>query len=84
MIEQNIRFTRVVGRGMHFGRVGDEPSHIHIPRPSRLLRRDAVVAMVEVTPDDLREINATTAVVPPPVRPGSCGAWATPELVRGA
>ena len=58
MIEQNIRFTHVVGRGMHFGRVGDEPSHIHIPRPSRLLRRDAAVAIVEVTPDDLREISA--------------------------
>ena len=58
MIEQNIRFTRVMGRGMHFGRAGDEPSHIHIPRPSRLLRRDAAVAMVEVTPAELREISA--------------------------
>ena len=35
----------------------DEPSHIHIARPSRLRRRDAAASSVELT-DQVRDLAA--------------------------
>jgi hypothetical protein len=39
MTEKNSRFINPVGYGRDLDLARDEPSHIHIARPSRLLRR---------------------------------------------
>jgi hypothetical protein len=40
MIEKKVWFMSSAGRGIDVDVARDEPSHIHIPRPSRLLRQD--------------------------------------------
>ena len=55
MIEKNVWFISAIGRGMDDVNVAiDEPSHIHIERPSRLLRRDSSGSSVEPT-DEVRD-----------------------------
>ena len=55
MIEKNVWFISPIGRGMDAVNVAtDEPSHIHIARPSRLLRRDSSGSSVEPT-DEVRD-----------------------------
>ena len=58
MIEKNVWFISRIGRGMDAVNVAtDEPSHIHIARPSRLLRRDISGSSVEPT-DEVRHSAA--------------------------
>ncbi len=40
MIEKMVRFITSAGRSLGVGIARDEPSHIHIPRPSRVRRPD--------------------------------------------
>lgn len=61
MISKNIRFMSAAGRGLNVDMATDEPSHIHVPRPSRLLRRDRADPGVEPTSDELREIDPAAA-----------------------
>ena len=49
MIEKNVWFVSSAGRGIDIDVPSDEPSHIHIARPSRLLRRDNSGSSVEPT-----------------------------------
>jgi hypothetical protein len=57
MIEKNIWFKRAVGRGSNVDLASDEPSHIHIPRPSRVRRQDNSGSSLELT-DELRDLAA--------------------------
>ena len=40
MMEKMVWFITSAGRGLGVGTRRDEPSHIHIPRPSRVRRPD--------------------------------------------
>ena len=40
MSEKRVWFMNSAGRGIDLDVASDEPSHIHIARPSRLLRQD--------------------------------------------
>jgi hypothetical protein len=40
MIEKMVRFITDLGRGLSVDIAKDEPSHIHVPRPSRVVRPD--------------------------------------------
>ena len=63
MIEKNVWFISPVGRGMDDVNIAtDEPSHIHIARPSRLLRRDNSGSSVEPT-DQVRDLAAADVTV---------------------
>ena len=62
MIEKNVRFISSVGRGMDVDVASDEPSHIHIARPSRLLRRDNTGSPVGPT-DEVRDLAAADVTV---------------------
>jgi len=57
MIEKNVWFMSSAGRGIDVDVASDEPSHIHIARPSRLLRRDNSASSVEPT----REVHDLAA-----------------------
>ncbi|MDQ6670053.1 MAG: hypothetical protein M3069_04790 [Chloroflexota bacterium] len=61
MIEKNVWFMSTVGRGIDVDIPSDEPSHIHIPRPSRL-RRHNPGPRVEPT-DELRDLAAADVMV---------------------
>ena len=54
MIEKKVWFMSSAGRGIDVNVASDEPSHIHIPRPSRLLRRANSGASVEPI-DEVRD-----------------------------
>ncbi len=62
MIDKNTRFISPVGRLRDLHVAGDEPSHIHIARPSRLLRRDSSGFRVEPT-DQAPELAGTEVIV---------------------
>jgi hypothetical protein len=47
MIDQNIRFVTSAQPRRDADVASAEPSHIHIPRPSRMRRRDAAGASLE-------------------------------------
>jgi hypothetical protein len=52
MIKKNVWFMSSAGRGIDVDNVDvarDEPSHIHIARPSRLLQRDNSTSSIEST-----------------------------------
>jgi hypothetical protein len=63
MIEKKFWFMNSAARVSDVDVAGDEPSHIHIARPSRLLRRDNSGPSVEPTSDELREIDPAAAKV---------------------
>jgi hypothetical protein len=57
MIDKNVRFLNPAGHTLDVDLARDEPSHIHIPRPSRRLRQDDVTTSVEVTPGELPKLT---------------------------
>ena len=57
MIEKTVWFMSSAGRGIDVDVARDEPSHIHVARPSRLLRRDNAASSVEPT-DQVRDLAA--------------------------
>ena len=64
MIEKNVWFISPIGRGMDAVNVAtDEPSHIHIARPSRLPRRDNADSSVEPVSDAVRDLAAEDLTV---------------------
>ena len=62
MIEKKVWFMSSAGRGIDVDVASDEPSHIHIARPSRLLRRDNTGSTVEPT-DEVRDLAAADVTV---------------------
>jgi hypothetical protein len=54
MSDKTVWFMSSAGRDIDVNVASDEPSHIHIPRPSRLLRRANSGASVEPT-DEVRD-----------------------------
>jgi hypothetical protein len=47
MIDKNVRFLSPVQRDSDLRLASDEPSHIHIARPSRMLRQATSSASIE-------------------------------------
>ena len=62
MTEKRVWFMSSAGRGIDVDVASDEPSHIHIARPSRLLRRDNTGSTVEPT-DEVRDLAAADVTV---------------------
>ena len=62
MSEKKLWFVSSAGRDIDVNVASDEPSHIHIARPSRLLRRDNTGSTVEPT-DEIRELAAADVTV---------------------
>jgi hypothetical protein len=62
MTEKKVWFMSSAGRGIDVDVASDEPSHIHIARPSRLLRRDNTGSTVEPT-DEIRDLAAADVTV---------------------
>ena len=62
MIEKKVWFMSSAGRGIDVNVASDEPSHIHIPRPSRLLRRENSGSSVDHT-DEVRDLAAAEVTV---------------------
>jgi hypothetical protein len=62
MTEKKVWFMSSAGRGIDVDVASDEPSHIHIARPSRLLRRDNSGSTVEPT-DEVRDLAAADVTV---------------------
>ena len=62
MSEKKLWFVSSTGRDIDVNVTSDEPSHIHIARPSRLARRDDSGFRVERT-DDVRAPAAVDATV---------------------
>jgi hypothetical protein len=59
MIENKLSFMRSAGRVIDVDVARDEPSHIHIARPSRLPHRDTSTSSVEPTDEDLAAADVT-------------------------
>ena len=62
MTDKKVWFMSSAGRGIDVDVASDEPSHIHIARPSRLLRRDNTGSTVEPT-DEVRDLAAAEVTV---------------------
>jgi hypothetical protein len=62
MIDKNVRFINPLGRGMNVDVASNEPSHIHVARPSRLRRGDHPDSSVEPT-GEVRDLAAAEVVV---------------------
>ena len=62
MSDKKVWFMSSAGRGIDVNVASDEPSHIHIPRPSRLLRRANSGSSVEPT-DEVRDPAAAQVTV---------------------
>jgi hypothetical protein len=62
MSEKKVWFMSSAGRGIDVDVASDEPSHIHIARPSRLLRPDTSGSSVEPT-DEVRDLAAAEVTV---------------------
>ena len=62
MSEKKLWFVSSAGRDIDVNVASDEPSHIHIARPSRLLRRDNTGSTVEPT-DEIRDLAAADVTV---------------------
>jgi hypothetical protein len=62
MIEKSVWFMSSAGRDINVDVARDEPSHIHIARPSRLLCRDNSGSSVEPT-DQARDPAAAQVTV---------------------
>jgi hypothetical protein len=63
MIDKNIRFISPVGHGRDLDVPPDEPSHIHIARPSRMRRRDNPGSNVEPVNQVALEARVELAVL---------------------
>ena len=63
MTEKKLWFVNSDGRGIDVDVARDEPSHIHITRPSRLLRQENSGSSVDPT-DDVRDLAAAEVTVP--------------------
>ena len=63
MIEKTVRFISPARHTLDVDMASDEPSHIHVARPSRRLRRDDEGTSVEQTSDELREIDPAAVQV---------------------
>ena len=63
MTEKKLWFVSSDGRGIDVDVARDEPSHIHIARPSRLLRRENSGSSVDPT-DEVRDLAAAEVTVP--------------------
>jgi hypothetical protein len=74
MIDTNVRFASPVAPGPAVDVARDEPSHIHIARPSRALRRDTSASDAEPT-DCVRELAAAGASARAAILPAraACG-----------
>ena len=62
MIEKNVWLMSSAPRGIDVDTARDEPSHIHIARPSRLPRRDNSGSSVEPV-DEVRDLAAAEVTV---------------------
>ena len=62
MLDKNLWLMRSARRDINFNVPTDEPSHIHIARPSRLRRRDTSGASVEPI-DEIRDPAAPEVTV---------------------
>ena len=62
MIEKKVWVMSSTGRGIDVDVASDEPSHVHIARPSRLLRRDNSGSSVEPT-DEVCDLAAAEVTV---------------------
>jgi hypothetical protein len=62
MIEKKVWFMNSARRGIDVDIARDEPSHIHVARPSRLPRRENSGASVEPT-DEVRDLAAADVTV---------------------
>jgi len=58
VIDQTMQFISPVRRGRDTAVATREPSHIHIPRPSRLLRRDTNADSSHAPTDPVRDLAA--------------------------
>jgi hypothetical protein len=65
MLSTTVRFISPAGRGqdLDVDVARDEPSHIHIVRPSRLLRRDNNSASNAEPTDQIRDLAAADVTV---------------------
>ena len=63
MMEKKFWFMSSAARGIDVDAARDEPSHIHIARPSRVLRRENSGSSFEPT-DDVRDLAAAEVTVP--------------------
>jgi hypothetical protein len=57
MSEKKVWFVSSAGRGIDVDIASDEPSHIHIARPSRRLPRETSGSSVDPT-DEVRDLAA--------------------------
>ena len=62
MIDKNLQFSRPARDARDLNLPADEPSHIHIARPSRVQRRDISVSNVGPT-DQVRDLATTKVIV---------------------
>ena len=62
MLDKNLWLMRSARRGINLNVAADEPSHIHIARPSRLLRQGNSGSRVE-TVDEARDSAAPEVTV---------------------
>jgi hypothetical protein len=62
MIEKKVWFVNSARRGIDVDIARDEPSHIHVARPSRLPRRENSGSSVEPT-DEVRDLAAADVTV---------------------
>jgi len=62
MIEKKVRFMSSAGHGIDVDVARNEPSHIHIARPSRLLRRDNSGSSVDPA-DEVRDLATAEVTV---------------------
>ena len=62
MRENNVRFMRSAAHGIDVDAARDEPSHIHIARPSRL-RRHTMGSSLEQPAGELPELDPAAAEV---------------------
>ena len=62
MSEKKLWFVSSAGRDIDVNVASDEPSHIHIARPSRLLRRENSGSSVDPT-DEVRDLAAAEVTV---------------------
>jgi len=63
MSDKQVWFVSSAGRGVDVDVAKDEPSHIHIARPSRLLRRDNNSGSSVEPTDQVRDLAATEVTV---------------------
>ena len=63
MMEKKFWLMSSAARGIDVDAARDEPSHIHIARPSRVLRRENSGSSLEQPAGELRELDPAAAQV---------------------